>query len=105
MPKIRIYRFMSAEAALNTLETGRLRIGRLVGLNDPFDCRPHFGASPNPPAIADGLLADAVLDRMTKSFNESLGLLCFTRTWNEPLLWAHYAAAHSGVALVFDWPD
>ncbi|MCG6859038.1 MAG: DUF2971 domain-containing protein [Salaquimonas sp.] len=30
------------------------------------------------------------------------GLISFSETWNEPLLWSHYADCHRGVALGFD---
>ncbi|WP_413813384.1 DUF2971 domain-containing protein [Devosia sp. Root635] len=34
--------------------------------------------------------------------NKRVGLLCFSETWREPLLWAHYAKSHEGICLGFD---
>ena len=33
------------------------------------------------------------------------GLLCFSRQWHNPVLWAHYAESHRGLCLGFDVPD
>ena len=32
-----------------------------------------------------------------------IGLLCLSEVSNDPLLWSHYADAHRGICLVFDW--
>jgi len=34
-----------------------------------------------------------------------MGLLCFSRNWDNLLLWSHYAASHAGICLGFDIPD
>ncbi|CUS37678.1 DUF2971 domain-containing protein [Candidatus Nitrospira nitrificans] len=33
------------------------------------------------------------------------GVLCFSRTWRNPVLWSHYADKHRGICLGFDVPD
>src|SRR5204863_8712957 len=33
------------------------------------------------------------------------GLMCFSRTWTNPVIWAHYADQHRGLCLGFDVPD
>nr|WP_246297259.1 DUF2971 domain-containing protein [Tardiphaga robiniae] len=35
-------------------------------------------------------------------FNEEKGLICFSEDWTDPVLWSHYAAKHTGIALGFD---
>ena len=42
---------------------------------------------------------------MKTQLNETKGLICFSRTWSNPLLWGHYAEKHTGIALGFDVPD
>jgi hypothetical protein len=37
--------------------------------------------------------------------NGKLGLLCFSRDWQNPVLWSHYAAKHRGICLGFDADD
>jgi hypothetical protein len=42
------------------------------------------------------------LNKAVQSFIRSLGILSFSRTPIDPLLWSHYAAGHSGICLGFD---
>lgn len=42
------------------------------------------------------------LNKAVQSFIRSLGILSFSRTPLDPLLWSHYAAGHSGICLGFD---
>jgi hypothetical protein len=37
--------------------------------------------------------------------NQSKGLICFARSWENPVLWGHYADKHAGVALGFEIPN
>ena len=91
----------SPDAALHTLESLRLRVGRLASLNDPFDCAPHFLSS-------DGdefqrTMCD-IMPRLFHGRNETLGVVSFTRTWKEPVMWSHYADSHRGIAIVLRRP-
>ena len=33
------------------------------------------------------------------------GLLCFSKSWSNPLLWSHYGNKHNGICLGFDIPE
>jgi len=46
---MRVYRFMSLANGLDSIQARRLRIGRLVELNDPYDCAPGIAHAPNIP--------------------------------------------------------
>jgi len=37
--------------------------------------------------------------------NRDKGLICFSKSWKNPLLWGHYAEKHTGIGLGFDVPD
>jgi hypothetical protein len=37
--------------------------------------------------------------------SERFGVICFTKDWSNPLMWAHYADKHRGVCLGFDIDD
>jgi hypothetical protein len=90
---IRAYHFAPAEFALQDLRYQRLKIARLDELNDPFE----LWAIAQP----DRRLRQAL--RQTKAdFARLYGLLCFSLTWHNPLLWSHYADRHRGLALGFD---
>jgi len=44
--------------------------------------------------------------RATKEqINENKGLICFSKSWSNPLMWGHYAEKHAGMCLGFDVPD
>lgn len=101
-----------------------------IAFNDPFDCNPvlihgvdarerrafakrvlkehdrnprhirrqnrkrltHFGSRPNAPELL----------RIWQDHRERAALLSFSAVSDHPLMWAHYADAHRGVALIFE---
>jgi hypothetical protein len=93
---VRVYHFTSAVNAISNLSLQRLKVSKIGELNDPFE-----------------LLAVDLLDKRHRnavnSFKEELdrthGLICFCSSFTNPLVWAHYADRHKGVALGFDIPD
>jgi hypothetical protein len=95
---IRLYRYLDAAAALKTIEDRRFRISRLRDLNDPFEWR--FGYK------LQNLELEATIDAWRESVFESrnkvLGIICFSATSKEPVLWSHYADKHRGVAFEVD---
>ena len=91
-----LYRYLSASSALKTLESLRLRVGLLPELNDPFDCSPHFvGGDDHEREVSKVIVQRIFLERSVNT-----GVLCFSRTWSEPVLWSHYANSHKGMVLV-----
>src|SRR5215216_5139997 len=43
--------------------------------------------------------------RAVEQLPRRFGVVCFSRNWNNPLLWAHYSDKHKGICLGFDLPD
>jgi len=101
---ILLYRYLDAAAALKTIEDRRFRISRLRDLNDPFEWR--FGYTGHNP---DHLEAEKILNDWRESVfasrNEVVGIICFSATAKEPVLWSHYADKHRGVAFEIDCPN
>jgi hypothetical protein len=92
----RVYKFLSAKYGISNLQTKRLKLSTVDGLNDPFDL----------------VSVDTTDDRIERAVNETVAgfkgntaLLCFSRNWDNLLLWSHYADSHAGVCLGFDIPD
>jgi hypothetical protein len=93
---MRVYHFTSAKYAIDDIERQRLKVSRFSELNDPFE-----------------LLAADLLDpkhrqafaNFKQEVNEKTGIICFSGAWSNPLLWGHYAAKHTGIALGFDVSD
>ena len=71
-----------------------IRVSLLGTLNDPFELMPYlrYGDADKRKRIK----------LIRRSFSGKYGLLCFSGTWTEPLLWGHYADKHKGVALGFE---
>ncbi|MGK5092554.1 DUF2971 domain-containing protein [Deltaproteobacteria bacterium TL4] len=91
-----VYHFLNARWANENLEKSRLKISRFEDLNDPFEL----------------LAADLKDEAIRKAFQDirdhmcgNRGVVCFSRSWHNPLLWSHYADKHRGVCLGFEVPD
>jgi hypothetical protein len=76
---------------LRALRDGRLKVSFPDELNDPFDLLPH-------PQKQQQDLQRIFTDR-------TFIILCFSMSWNNPVIWSHYADKHYGVCLGFDVPD
>ena len=93
---MRVFYFTNANYGVSNLSLKRLKISRFNQLNDPFE-----------------LLAADLLDprdrKALSDFKDNLdsnkGMICFSGSWGNPLLWGHYADRHLGMALGFDIPD
>ena len=82
-------------------------------LNDPFDCNIDIvraidnalarGICNTPHLLQAFRKDEAVTRRFTKNV-DAMGVGAFSLTNNETLLWSHYAADHTGVALRYDFP-
>jgi len=92
-----LYRYLSAENALKSLQRNQFRVSQLATLNDIFDCSPIF--FPDDPEDQTTKEAERVLSSI---HNALMGVLCFSRENDNLLLWAHYSSGYSGIALGFD---
>ncbi|NDP48093.1 MAG: DUF2971 domain-containing protein [Sulfuriferula multivorans] len=93
---MRLYHLTTAEYAISNIGLRRLKIARFGDLNDPFE-------------LLAAELEDKDFRKAVKSwkneFHNTKGLLCFSESWHNPVLWSHYADKHRGVCLGFDIPD
>lgn len=91
-----VYHLSDAQHALSNIALRRIKISQFADLNDPFE---FLGAD----------LRDKVLRKAFRATKDELrkdkGLLCFSRSWENPVLWSHYADKHRGVCLGFDVRD
>ena len=91
-----VQHFVSAGYALDDLRKRRLKVSFLEDMNDPFEL---LGGSLNRPE-------DRRVFRAWKAdMNHLCRVLCFSRSWSNPVLWSHYADKHCGYVLGFDVPD
>jgi hypothetical protein len=93
---MRLFYFVNEEYGLKDIRERRIKIARIAQLNDPFE---FLGAD----------LSDrdrrASLSRTKVALSEKHGLLCFAKSWHNPVQWTHYADNHRGLCLGFDIPD
>ena len=54
-------------------------------MNDPFELLSVDLSEPDDRTTFDGLKAD---------LNQTIGVLCFSRGWSNPVLWSHYGDRH-----------
>jgi hypothetical protein len=93
---MRVYHLLTGENALSDLSLRRIRISRFADLNDPFEL---LAAKTGERRFRKGLRS------WRDDFNQSHGLLCFSKSWENPVLWSHYGEKHQGVCLGFDVAD
>jgi len=93
---MRVYKFLPADHALEDISKRRIKIAQFQDLNDPFELLA--------PDLSDKSMRK-VFRAFKKVMEQSNGILCFSRTKREPLLWSHYADKHSGMCLGFDVLD
>ena len=93
MNTIRAYHLLSSHRALDDLRHRHLKIARLDDLNDPFDL---WAVAQPDPRLRKGIR------EWKKDLAQRFGMVCFSLSWRNPLMWSHYAKRHRGVALGFD---
>ena len=84
---MRVYHFINKKYGLEDLRERRLKIARIAELNDPFE----FAAVD----LSDPWLRQA-WEPMKQDMADRYGIICFSETWDSPVLWAHYADKHRG---------
>ena len=91
-----VYHFVPANYGLEDLRRRRVKIATIDDLNDPFELLCIDLSNPE--------LREAM--RKWKAGMASFcGMVCFSRTWRNPVQWSHYADKHRGLCLGFDVPD
>lgn len=93
---MRVYHFRNEQYGLKSLEERRLKIARIMELNDPFE----FLAA----ELSDKRLRQA-LQETKAELSKAKGILCFSKSWHNPVQWSHYADHHKGICLGFDVPN
>ena len=93
---MRVYHLLSEKWALDDLKQRRLKVTKFTDLNDPFEL---LGVELGCPAMRKKF------NRWRRRAAGESGVLCFSKTWENPVLWSHYADKHKGMCLGFDVPD
>lgn len=94
---MRAYHLTTEHWALESMRLRRLKLATLEDMNDPFELLPIEFQTPGERTFFE--------DYLKPDLNRTIGVLCFSRRWNNPVLWSHYADKHRGLCLGFDIPD
>jgi hypothetical protein len=128
LPPEILYSYSSIGAWLPACLAGKsLKFSSRSDFNDPFDSRPAYqidagavgqryikeklkaapGLSPAKRLLIQQQVRNKTLvprqfgDLVTDELLDSVGILCLTEEWDEPLFWGHYAAKHAGICIGF----
>jgi len=90
---LRLYCFVAARHAVSDIDEQRLKVSLFCDLNDPFE-------------LYAGEQSDKAFRKKMRAWGEKInqkeGVLCFTKSWHNPLMWSHYGDKHRGMCLGFD---
>ena len=92
-PMKRVYYYTPPKYALENLQKKHLKVTRFSQCNDPFELASFNQKNKKIRKNFRNWLAD-----MDKKY----GMLCFCRSWRNPVMWAHYAKNHTGICFGFD---
>jgi Protein of unknown function (DUF2971) len=97
-----IYRYLNALHGIQALQTRKLKVSRLLELNDPLDCQPTLKNLPTQYSTDDQ--RTAFEQQYLRQIFNSVGIICYSDAIQDPVIWSHYAEAHKGIALGFELP-
>jgi hypothetical protein len=87
-----VYKFLCKKLGLDNVINHRIKISEYRDMNDPFE-------------LHGAVLSDANLQSQLTRLFQTIGVLCFSRNWKNPVLWSHYADKHKGICLGFEIKD
>ena len=98
-----IYRYLDSDAALKTLVGGEFRVGKISKFNDPFEWQ--FGVGKLP--LEDSERVENFRRNFQQWNDSTIGVLSFSKSISDPILWSLYAEKHHGAAfeLKHSWSD
>ena len=93
---MRAYYLTRQDWGLEAIKLRRVKLSLFDEMNDPFELL--------------GVELKTKEDRaefyqLKEEMNQTIGALCFSRNWNNPVLWSHYGDRHRGLCLGFDLLD
>ncbi len=95
-----LYKYLEYEHAISSISKNRIKVSTIDSLNDPYEMLPCV-------IDTDGTFLPS--ERCREVFKSIIGnhhgFVCLSETLTDPVMWAHYAAKHTGVAFEFEIPD
>ena len=88
-----LYRYYNHKYGFIALNQKRIKVTQLKELNDPFELSGIYSPDPD---------MQNRIGQKKKEFSNQFGLICFSESWMNLIMWAHYADAYKGLCLGFD---
>ena len=88
-----LYRFIDSSYGIESLRERQVKVSRIKDLNDPFEFMAPESRDPD---------RRKALEQARDKFHDARGILCFSESWRDPVMWSHYADSHRGICLGFD---
>jgi hypothetical protein len=106
-----LYKFLSSDR-LDYFSNELIRASQPSVFNDPFECQPELSKdfyeivknnSQNPESSVDNeQFGREVMGEGRKILDREIGIISFSRTKKNILMWSHYANGHRGFCIGFD---
>jgi len=93
---MRLYHYLESKWALDDIRRRRLKLSKIDDMNDPYEWKC---------VRSDHQQSQLALEQTEKTVVDTTSVLCFGRSWNNILMWSHYADRHKGICLGFDVLD
>jgi len=90
------YKYLTVAGAIDIIENKRWLVSLPNMLNDPFEFAPGIEEVPSGVSSQD---LEGITNGFLDELSEIYGVVCFSRTNSNLLLWSHYADGHKGVLL------
>lgn len=123
-----IYKYLSPEDGIRTLSNSTIFLQNPSKFNDPFDCYEEVVQFPDAKQYATDLLLSGktkvpkemmrlarnqignnqidVISPFKDSLTEmkdKIGISCFSKNFNNKLMWSHYGDKHNGICIGFEF--
>jgi hypothetical protein len=93
---MRRYHYLGATWALDDIRRRRLKASKIDDMNDPYEWKAVYSLHE---------VSQSALEKSEAVAIEKYAALCFSRRWNNVLMWSHYGDRHKGICLGFDVAD
>ncbi|MBA4316767.1 MAG: hypothetical protein C0412_00045 [Flavobacterium sp.] len=91
-----VYHFIKEKYGIESIEQQRLKVSTITNLNDPFEL---LCIDTSKKEVRKKLI------ELKKQFASKFGILCYSKSWQNPVQWSHYADRHKGMCLGFSIPQ
>lgn len=89
-----LYHFMDEQYGVKNLENKRIKVSTFNRINDPFELQNIW---------TNDLMKRRALEQTKRTVTSNYGVLCFSKSWSNPVQWSHYANKHQGICIELEF--